>query len=268
MLSSVAFMAALAMTPAQAGGITLSGVRVTYGELGATRADLNFLPGDKFFVVFDIDGIKVDETGQVKYSMGMEVVNKEGTPVFKQQPIRRDDLLPLGGTKLPALAFVEIAFEQAPGPYTCKVTVTDLTSKSTKSIEQKFNVVQKGFGVVQVRTSNDEKGKNPAPPFGVTGQQIYVQFVVIGFVRDAKTKQPNVNVELSVFAKDGTAPLTKPATTTLDRDVGPDDSGIPLNFPLPLNRAGEFTVELKAHDTVSKATSRVVIPIKVVASGN
>jgi hypothetical protein len=34
-----------------------------------------------------------------------------------------------------------------------------------------------------------------------------------------------------------------------------------------LNRAGEFTVELKATDKVSKATSRVLIPIKVV-TGN
>jgi hypothetical protein len=62
--------------------------------------------------------------------------------------------------------------------------------------------------------------------------------------------------------------LTKPASITLDRDFGPDESGIPLYFPLPLNRVGDFTVELKADDKVSKASSRVSIPVKVVAGGN
>src|SRR5579862_9260230 len=65
MLTSVALAAALTLAPAQ-GALTLSGARVTYGELGAARPDLKFLPGDIFFVGFDIDGIKVDESGKVQ----------------------------------------------------------------------------------------------------------------------------------------------------------------------------------------------------------
>jgi hypothetical protein len=256
------------MTPAQGGGISLSGARVTYGELGTPRADLRFLPGDVVFVGFDIDGIKADETGMVKYSMGMEVVDKNGAPIFKQEPLERTDFILLGGTRLPVRVYVNIGPEQAPGTYTCKVTVIDQASKATKSIEQKFDVLPKGFGVVQVTTTSDRRGEIPTPPLGVAGQQIYLQFMIIGFTRDAKTKQPNVSVECAVFTKDGTVALTKPVVRTFDRNVGPDEGGIPWHFDLPLNRVGEFTVELKSEDKVSKASSKVVIPIKVVANGN
>jgi hypothetical protein len=268
MFSSVALVAVLAMTPAQGGGISLSGARVTYGELGAARADLKFLPGDVVFIGFDIDGIKADETGRVRYSMGMEVLNKDGAPIFKQEPLERQDLILLGGNKLPVRVYVNIGPDQAPGPYTCKVTVIDPSTKTTKSIEQKFDVLPKGFGVVQVTTTSDRKGDIPTPPLGVAGQQIYLQFMIIGFARDAKTKQPNVSIEFSVYTKDGAATLTKPVSLTFDRNVGPDDSGIPWHFDLPLNRVGDFTVELKLDDKVSKAPSKVLIPIKVVAVGN
>src|SRR5262245_21265261 len=140
MLTSLAFVAAMTLAPGQ-GGLTLSGARVTFGELGAVRPDAKFLPGDIFFVAFDIDGIKVDDTGRVKYSMGMEVVNKENTAIFKQQPMEREDFLPLGGTKLPARAFITVGLDQAPGIYTCKVTVVDRASKAQQTIETKFEVL-------------------------------------------------------------------------------------------------------------------------------
>ena len=82
MMTSLTLFAALAMTPGQA-GMTLSSPRVTYGELGSTRPDTKLLPGDIFFLSFDIEGIKVSETGRVKYGMAMEVVDsvklKDGT---------------------------------------------------------------------------------------------------------------------------------------------------------------------------------------------
>jgi hypothetical protein len=250
------------------GGLTLSGARVTFGELGAVRPDAKFLPGDIFFVAFDIDGIKVDETGRVKYSMGMEVVNKDNAPIFKQQPMEREDFLPLGGTKLPARAYITVGLDQAPGIYTCKVTVVDRSAKVQQTLETKFEVLKKSFGLVQVLTSADGKGEIPAPAFGVAGQSVFVHFAVVGFERAAATKQPDVDVEMLVRMKDGTPALAKPTSITIDKDVGAEDSGIPLRFLLPLNRAGEFNVELKATDKVSKATSKVVIPIKVLPATN
>jgi hypothetical protein len=267
MITSIAFIAAMTLAPAQ-GGLTLGGARVTYGELGSVRPDLKFLPGDIFFVGFDIDGIKVDETGKVKYSMGMEVVDKDNKAIFIQKPQDRDDFLPLGGTKLPARAFVSIGLDQAPGTYTCRVTVVDLATKTSKTLEQNFDVIKAAFGLVQVFTSSDGKGEIPAPPLGVAGQSIFVHFAVIGFARDAKAKQPDLDVEMAVLNKDGTPALPKPSSLNINSGVDAKDSGIPLRFLLPMNRAGDFTVELKSTDKVSKATSRVTFPIKVLPTVN
>ncbi len=266
MLTSVALVAALALAPAQ-GALTLSGARVTYGELGAVRADLKFLPGDIFFVSFDIDGIKVDESGKVQYSMGMEVVNKDGVPFFNEKAREREDFLPLGGTKLPARAYVTIPLDQTPGVYTCRVTVEDRASKASQTLEQKFEVAPKSFGLVQVLTTSDVKGEVPAPPLGVAGQSVYVHFTLVGFARDQKTKQPNVDIEMSALTQTGTPTLKKPDTITIDSDVGAEDTLVHLRFQLPLNRAGDFTVELKAVDKVSKTTSKVRIPFKVLPPG-
>lgn len=267
MWTTVTLAATMAFAPAQ-GGLTLGNARITYGELGAVRQDVKFLPGDIFFVAFDIDGIKVDESGRVKYSMGMEVVNKDSAPIFKQPPQDREDFLPLGGTKLPARAFVTIGLDQAPGTYTCKVTVVDRATKASQTLEQKFDVVKSTFGLVQVYTSSDNKGEIPSPPVGVAGQSLYVHFALIGFTRDPKAKQPHVEVEMAVLMKDGAPALQKPTSIVIDKEVGEMDSGIPLRFLLPLNRAGDFTVELKASDKLNKATSTVRIPIKVLPSSN
>ncbi len=267
MLTSVALLAVLSLTPAQ-GGLSLTGARVTYGELGAPRPDLKYLPGDKFFVAFDIEGITVDDTGRVKYSMGMDVINKDGTPIFVQQPQEREDFLPLGGSKLPGRAFVTIGFDQVPGAYTCKVTVTDRASKSTKTLEQKFEVIAKDFGLVQVLTSADNKGEIPLPPLGVAGQSIFVHFGVVGFTREAKLKQPDVIVEMAVLTKDGKPALAKPDSININSEVDAGDLGIPFRFFLPLNRPGEFTIELKATDKLTKAVSKVQLPIKVLPPPN
>ncbi|MCE9532019.1 MAG: hypothetical protein K8T89_12970 [Planctomycetes bacterium] len=267
MINSMALVAAMSFFPGQ-GALTLNNARITYGELGAVRTDSKFLPGDIFFVAFDIDGIKVDDTGRLKYSMGMEVVNKDNLPIFKQAPLDREDFLPLGGTKLPARAFITIGPEQAPGTYTCKVTVVDQASKSTQTLIQKFDVLPKSFGLVQVYTTSDGKGEIPAPPVGVPGQAVFVRFAPIGFARDPKTKQPNLDVEMAILTKEGTPALAKPSVLTIDKGVGEDETIIPLRFFLPMNRAGDFVVELKATDKVANKTTKVQIPIKVVAPAN
>jgi hypothetical protein len=265
MWTSLALAASLSLTPAQASSLTLSNARATFGELGPARPDVKMLPGDIFFVSFDIEGIKVNDEGKVAYSMAMEVTDKNGKAIFKQQPVERNDFLPLGGTKLPARAFVSVGIDQEPGTCTCRVTVTDRAAKASQTIEKTFDVLPKAFGLVQVYAAYDPKGEIPASAGGAAGQSIWVHFAAVGFQRDTKTKQPNVNFELVVLNKDGTPTLPKPMTELVDRGVEPGDNGIPMRFPLPLNRVGDFTLELKATDTLAKKTSKVTLPIHVSA---
>jgi hypothetical protein len=271
MLQSMALFAALTMTPGQGAGLTLSNPRITYGELGSTRPDAKLLPGDIFFLSFDIDGIKVNESGRVKYGMAMEVVDATGKSIFKQQPVERDDFLPLGGTKLPARAFVSVGIEQPAGQYTCKVTVTDLTDKEkpvAKSLEQKFEVLAKDFGIVQLYTAADAKGEIPAPLVGVTGQALFVHFAVINFKRDdGGTKQPNISIEMVVYGKDSKPTLAKPTVKNIpdeaDGKVDEKVAGVPMRFLVPLNQEGGYLIRLKATDNISKKTTVVDLPLKV-----
>lgn len=265
MWTSLTLAAAFSMVPGQTAALTLGNARVTYGELGPSRPDTKLLPGDIFFLSFDIDGIKVDDTGKVSYSMEMEVNDKAGKPIFKQQAVDRNDFLPLGGTKLPARAFVSIGPDQEAGTYVCKVTVTDRATRQKQTLEKSFDVLPKSFGLVQVYTSSDSEGKVPTSTIGVAGQSVWVHFALVGFERGKETKQPNVVVDMVVLTKQGSPTLPKPTSVTIDNGVEEKDTGIPLRFLLPLNRAGEFNVELKATDALTKKTSRVVLPISVMA---
>ncbi|MSR51737.1 MAG: hypothetical protein EXS09_00415 [Gemmataceae bacterium] len=273
MLTTLTLIAAMSV-PGQATGLSLTNPRITYGELGSPRPDTKLLPGDIFFLSFDIDGIKVSESGRVKYGMAMEVADATGKSIFKQMPVDRDDFLPLGGTRLPARAFVSVGVDQPPGTYICKVTVTDMSVKEaivTKTLEQKFDVLPRGFGVVQVYTASDLEGKIPAPLVGVAGQAMFVHFAVIDFQRDA-AKQPNITIEMVVYDKDSKPTLLKPTLKSIpdeaDGKVDEKAVGVPMRFLVPLNREGGFLIELKATDNVSKKTSKVYLPLRVFPAGS
>jgi hypothetical protein len=105
----------------------------------------------------------------------------------------------------------------------------------------------------------------PAPSVGVAGATLYLRFTVTGFTRDPKTKQPNTQIEITFLTKDGKPTLAEPSTDTID---DADGNLIHSSFTIPLNRSGDFTIELKATDKVSKATSKVEMPLKVLAPGN
>jgi hypothetical protein len=274
MVHSLTLIAALAMTPGQGGGLNLINPRVTYGELGSPRPDNKLLPGDIFFLSFDIEGIKVSETGRVKYGMAMEVTDSTGKSIFKQMPVERDDFLPLGGTRLPARAFVSVSPDQPPGTYTCKVTVTDHADKEkpvSQSLEQKFEVLAKGFGIVQLYTAADPKGEIPAPLVGVAGQALFVHFAVVEFQRDPATKQPNITIEMVVYGQDSKPTLPKPTVKQVpdeaDGKVDEKALGVPMRFLVPMNREGGFLIRLKATDNISKKTAVVDLPLRVFPAG-
>ena len=275
MWPTLPLLAALTLAPAQApkqppaaGGLTLTNVRNTYGELGGTRPEGPFLPGDVLFVGFDIEGIALDPAGMAKYTMAMEVVDTAGKSIFKQDPAEKSDFVPLGGTRLPARAFVTVGLEQAPGQYTLKVTVTDQATKTSRVLERKFEVKPRDFGLVAVYTSVDPQGQFPAPTTGVVGQSVFVQFGVVGFARDAKTKQPNVVIEMVPVDEQGKPTLQQPNVYTQDAGIDQKELGFSVRFLLPMTRPGKFTVKLKATDKVSGKTATFDLPIAVVPPAN
>lgn len=265
MWTTLALAGALAMTPAQGGDLALANDRLTYGELGPERSSSELAPGDIFFVAFDIQNITVDESGQVAYSMAMEVAKKSGETIYKQEPVNLTNFVPLGGTSLPGRAYVTIPLDQPAGEYTFKLTVTDKGSMKTATLEREFTVTEKQFGIVKLYTSSDVAGELPAPPFGLAGQAVWVHFFVVFFERKADTKQPDVEVEMTIADANGQPTVAKPTILPINSEVPEKDQGMPLRLLIPLNRPGEFTLQLKVTDKVANKTSTETLPITVLA---
>jgi hypothetical protein len=272
MMTTLALVAALSLSPAQGSGLTLGNPRLTYGELGTTRPDNKYLPGDICFLSFDIEGLKVADTGMVRYSIAMEVFDSSNKSIFKQQPVEQDGLLPLGGSKLPGRAYVSIDLAQAPGIYTLRVSVIDMAPKmkEPKTIEQKFEVLPKQFGMVAIYLSADQKGDVPAPLVGISGQMTWIHFVIIDFDRDKTTKQPSITLETVIYDKDRKPTLEKPMVTNIPSDpndpmqkIMENQPGIPMRIPMPLNREGGYLIEIKCTDNLTKKTSKVYLPLRV-----
>src|SRR6476659_4949110 len=128
MWTTLALMSAMNWTPAQAGQLELKNVRVTYGILGQERKDTTYLPGDLVVLAFDIEGLKVADDGQVKYSMSMELLDSKGKSLFKKDPQDTIAVNTLGKARLPAFALTEVGTDTAPGKYTMNVVVTDVAA--------------------------------------------------------------------------------------------------------------------------------------------
>jgi hypothetical protein len=260
---------ALSVVGAQAQGLKISNIRNTYGEIGGTRPDSKFLPGDVLYVGFDIENITINAEGGAKYAMAMEVTDKNNKSIFKQDPAEREDFAPLGGNKLPARAFITLGLDMEPGEYTMKVVVTDKgKANAQETITRKFEVLKKDFGIVSVYTSVDDAGRIPAPTTGIVGQSIFVQFGVVAFARDPKTKQPTVDIEIMPLDEAGKPTLQKPIAFTQKMGVIEDAEAFPLRVMVPLTRAGKFTVRLKATDKISNKSYTFDLPVAAVPSAN
>ncbi len=262
----IALVAALCLLPlslalAQTGKLDLTNVRPTFGVLGAPRPDSKILPGDVFWLAFDMDGVKVDPNGKVVYGMGLEVKDSAGKTIFKEDENKDQPLVTensLGGTKLPVFARVDTGTDFPPGEYTLKVAVSDRTGKTSATLERKFQVEKLGFGLVRLSTSYDQEGRMPAPMVGVPGQFLHVNFVAVGFARDKTKKQPHMEVELRILDDKGKPVLDKPGTGVVNKDVAENARGFPMGFVVALNRPGKFSVELNAVDKIAGAKAAPV----------
>jgi hypothetical protein len=256
MWATLAVATTVTLAAAEPGQLAIKNDRVTYGVLGQERKDAKFLPGDMFIVSFDIEGLKLKEDGRVLYSIGVDLLNKKGESQFKKTDAEELEVLnALGGSTVPAFALAEIGTDTPAGEYTLKVTVKDRSTMKTTELTRKFEVAAREFGFVRLNLTYP--GGNPAPPVAVPGQTYMLNFFVVGFELD-KSNQPNIGVEMSILGPDGKPTLPKPFTgsvTMVDDARKEFKKYIPMQFVLPLNRPGKFTIELKATDVNNKNKS-------------
>jgi hypothetical protein len=265
MWATLAIASALSLAPAQAGKLEIKRDRVTYGILGQERKDTKLLAGDVFVITFDIEGLLVKEDGRVRYSMGMELRNlKTDKAEFTKDPQELEVTNALGGSRLPAFALSNIGLDTQPGKYKMVVTVNDLLAKekSSAKLEREFEVVPAKFGLVQVALFN--QGGLPAPPIAVVGHTLVVNAAAVGFDLD-KDMLPNLTFELRILDEAGKPTVPKPFAGEANKTVPKENRRLlPLQFTLPLNRSGKFTLELEANDKVANKTVKQSLSFKVI----
>jgi len=219
------------------------------------------LPGDAVFICFDVTGVACDADGKVHYSTGLEFLDAKGKTLAKKEPAKHEVVSSLGGDRVPAYARIDVGTETPEGEYTVKVTVTDDASGKSKTLERKFTVLPKGFGLVRLTTTSDQEGLLPVAVPGA-GEGLWVNFALVGFGRGAN-KQPDVAFEMRVLGDDGKPVHAKPLTAKVAKDVPENAAIIPMQFLLTLNRPGKFTLELTATDAAGNKTTKLAVPLTV-----
>jgi hypothetical protein len=277
MWTTLVLAAALGLTPGQSNQLSFHNVRSVLLLFGPERQTNKFLPGDVFMLVFDIEGLKADGNGKMLYRLARQVTDSKGKLVWGEEPQDREApggvFVYLGGNRVPSTAPVEIRMDQPPGEYTLTVTVTDRVSKASKKLDAKFEVLPKGFGIVQLVTAITyafPPNTIVVSPSGVVGEYRILDAAIVGFERDSVKKQPSVVVEMRILDESGKQ-VSKPASQEFNQDVPETLTLLPVQFPLFLNRPGNFTVELQATDRINKKTAKVSFPLTSVeqkSSGN
>ncbi len=254
-----AFVVLSLIAPTARAQLQIKNERITYGPFGAKRTDMKFLPDDFMFMTFDMLGLTFDAAGKANYKTTLELLETPTQKViFKSDT---DNLVaPLlgAGTRMPGELHIKMAADQASGKYTVRLTVEDMNAKpaAKKSIEQQFELLKAQFGMVGMA----------APAVGFTGQHYGATFALANMKIDDKGK-PNVDVIMRVV--DDKGKKSEPMTINLPKDMPPNidlkkENLFPMQFPIFLNRAGRFTVEIEAIDQMSKTTSKLSYPLRVV----
>src|SRR5205807_10404140 len=89
----------------QADQLTISNIRTPYGMFGPERPNNKILPGDLYRISFDVDGMKTDADGKVRYTLAMDVIDKSGKGLYSQPAKDQEAYLSLGGSRLPATMY-------------------------------------------------------------------------------------------------------------------------------------------------------------------
>lgn len=247
------------------GDLEIANPRATFGYLGAVRPKAPRLPGDQVFFCFEVRNLKLEDGVKAQFSMLVEVFNPKGEKIYYKGPVKHVAHLSFGGMSVPCQAQLDIPLGSEAGEYTLKITIHDRLADKTTVFTGKGEVTAPDFGLVRIGTFCDPAGHLPCAAVGVVGEQVYLHYSAVGFGRDKATKQPNLDLSLTVLDDKGKPATTKPMTGKVDKGVPEDAPFVPLLFPLTLDRAGGFTLEVTARDNVLGKTSTFRLPIRVLS---
>jgi hypothetical protein len=193
--------------------------------------------------------------------MAIELSDAAGKVVFRQTAKEQEARASLGGDRVPAYGQLSVGLDTPPGDYRMKVIVKDVASGREQSLSRDLKVSAKDFALVRTSATLDPDAQYPTSAF-VCGQGVWVHTSAVSFARDAN-KNPNVVFEMRVLDESGKPTLANPVTGEPPKGLPATLSGLPMGFPLTLNRPGKFTVELQAMDRIGGKKAKVTFPLVV-----
>jgi hypothetical protein len=255
-------LSVLTVTPAQAGGLEIKNIRLTYGIHGQERKDNKVLPGEKVYVSYDVHGLKVGADGEVRYETSYELIHKStGKSVLKEEMTEKTAVNNLGGDVLPSFALTVFGLDSKPGAYTIKVVVRDKGTKKTATLEKEVEVTKPELGFVRVQLLS--AGGGPTAPIVVPGQALLLQYALVGFRVD-KDGSGDVTLKVQLVDNNGKPTLETPAQSRFKPTPKKDLEIVEFRLlPLQLNRPGKFKVVLSATDHHAKKTATTELDIEV-----
>ena len=241
----------LGVFPNLASALEIKNIRPCYAPFGATRYNLKLLPGDVLFITYDLDGLATDKkSGKTNYETTLELLDvNDADPkkakVLYKKPSTNEVVPQLGTGRMPGDLHVIMGAQQAPGKYAIRLTVHDKVANEAKAFQYPFEVVPQGFGFVGVT----------APAIGFPGQHYVTGFGLVNLALNAKTKEPEVEVDIKILDEKGAA-VAPAVKILLPRDMPEgiklDEANfVPLQYPIYLNRPGRFTIEIQAVDKLA-----------------
>jgi hypothetical protein len=258
----------LGSVPNLASAVDIKNVRPCWGPFGATRYKAECLPGDIFFITYDIDNLAIDkETKKVSYTTKLELFEGDKDAAEKGKPIfsntTPNEAIPaLGGGRMPGDLHVTMPMNQKAGKYTIKLTIQDKIGKDGKAFHYTFDVLPADFGFIQVL----------APTVGFPGQHHVPVFSLVNLKLDGKTGQPDGMLTIRILdenKKEVTEPASMKFPDSLPKgtDLGKANI-VQLNYPILLNRPGRYTIEIIATDKLANGKrAELVYPLTVIDVG-
>jgi hypothetical protein len=223
--------------PALAQGPQVTNVRASFGPQGATRKDKKVMVRDSLWVNFDVEDLSPDKkSGKLSFQTLIEVVDSANAVKFSQKG--GGDFIPaLGGTTAPSDFHFVFGDKFPVGKYTVRVTAMDKIGGGKNTVLYPLEIVPSDYGIYGVI----------APGTGFRAQDYIFSFGVGQFALDAK-KAGNIDVNLRILDKND-----KPVGPAIQLTPGQmDDKLAQFVHAMPLNRTGQFTIEVTAIDRNAK----------------
>ncbi len=236
-------------------------VRLVQSKLGQKRQEAKLVPGEEFWALYDIRGLKYDGI-HASVKVSFKVAGPDGKVVLDQKGDEQagDDIF---------AAHVMYGYLQIPfgpdsdlGKYKITLQVEDLLAKKTADTQIDVEVVKGDLGLLNARWSNDEAGENEHGPAMTEGEAPNLFCKIAGL----SGKDGKGGVEVSFCVLDAAGKEVAKLEKMIDAEVGVGADAVPLHITVHFTHVGQFQVKVVVKDKVAGTETSTTLPVQVTSA--